>query len=163
MDGFEERVIPGGALSVHPSLPYQGLEQFGVSFLNRLEGIQLPSKILNNLTFIDTPGVLSGEKQSVSRGYNFVKVCSWFANHSDLIILLFDAHKLDISDEFKDVLQGLFDNREKIRCVLNKADQVLLSLLLLLLSPPSLYLPISFLVSLSNSLLTRLHILVILC
>lgn len=124
MEGFEERIIPGGALSVHPNLPYGGLEQFGVSFLNRLEGIQLSSPILNNITFVDTPGVLSGEKQSLARGYDFVKVCSWFADHSDLIILLFDAHKLDISDEFKDVLQGLLPNREKIRCVLNKADQL---------------------------------------
>ena len=32
---------------------------------------------------------------------------SWFAEKSDLILLLFDAHKLDISDEFKRTISAL--------------------------------------------------------
>jgi EH domain-containing protein 1 len=42
----------------------------------------------------------------------------------DLILLLFDAHKLDISDEFKNVIESLKSNSDKIRVVLNKADGV---------------------------------------
>ena len=41
-----------------------------------------------------------------------------------MILLLFDAHKLDISDEFKRVIVGIKDYDEKIRIVLNKADCV---------------------------------------
>jgi EH domain-containing protein 1 len=47
--------------------------------------------------------VLSGEKQRIERNYNFVEVASWFAARCDLILLLFDPAKLDISDEFKSV------------------------------------------------------------
>ena len=124
MDGPDERTIPGNALAVSHDLPYRGLERFGVAFMNRLEGAQIPSPVLKNITLIDTPGILSGEKQRVARGYDFTKVCSWFAQRADLILLLFDAHKLDISDEFRNVIEALQGNDDKIRCILNKADQV---------------------------------------
>lgn len=60
----------------------------------------------------------------MSRGYDFVNVCHWFAERADLILLLFDAHKLDISDEFKAVIERLKGQDDKIRVILNKADQV---------------------------------------
>lgn len=77
-------------------MPYRGLEKFGVSFLNRFEGSQIPCKVLKSITLVDTPGVLSGEKQRLARGYDFTQVCSWFAARADLILLLFDAHKLGL-------------------------------------------------------------------
>lgn len=88
MDGPEERVIPGNALCVSPELPYRGLERFGVSFLNRFEGSVVPSSVLKYITLVDTPGVLSGEKQRLNRGYDFCQVCSWFAGRADLILLV---------------------------------------------------------------------------
>lgn len=54
---------------------------------------------------IDTPGVLSGEKQRLGRTYDFVNVVEYFAERADMILLLFDAHKLDISDEFKRTIE----------------------------------------------------------
>mmetsp|Transcript_14095 Transcript_14095/g.20825 ORF Transcript_14095/g.20825 Transcript_14095/m.20825 type:complete len:566 (+) Transcript_14095:158-1855(+) len=124
INGPDERTIPGNALSVHPDLPFRGLERFGVSFLSRFEGSQMPSSVLRSVTLVDTPGILSGEKQRVNRGYDFTKVVSWFADRADLIILLFDAHKLDISDELKGAIDTLKGHEEKIRCILNKADQI---------------------------------------
>lgn len=40
----------------------------------------------------------------------------WFAERVDRIILLFDAHKLDISDEFSEVIKALKNHEDKIRC-----------------------------------------------
>lgn len=56
--------------------------------------------------------------------YDFSKVCRWFAERSDLILLLFDSYKLDISDEFKGVIEELHGHDDKVHCVLNKADQL---------------------------------------
>lgn len=81
-------------------------------------------QLLDQITFVDTPGVLSGEKQRTQRSYDFTGAISWFAAKCDLILLLFDPHKLDISDEFKRVIASLRGNDDKIRVVLNKADQV---------------------------------------
>lgn len=117
-------MVPGNALAVASDMPYRGLEKFGVAFLNRFEGSQVPNQVLRNMTLIDTPGVLSGEKQRTSRGYDFTAVTGWFAQRADLILILFDAHKLDISDEFRAVIESLKGNDDKIRCILNKADQV---------------------------------------
>lgn len=81
-------------------------------------------KLLEHITFVDTPGVLSGEKQRTQRAYDFTGVTSWFAAKCDLILLLFDPHKLDVSDEFRRVISSLRGHDDKIRVVLNKADQV---------------------------------------
>ena len=122
-------------------LPYAGLTAFG-GFLNKFEAALTDSSVLKDVTIIDTPGVLSGEKQRLSRGYafmlllfgdlinvvmsvysyDFAEVSRWFAERSDLILLLFDSYKLDISDEFKGVIENLKGHDDKVRCVLNKAD-----------------------------------------
>jgi hypothetical protein len=44
-------------------------------------------------------------------------VIKWFAERADMIIIMFDAHKLDISDELKTVLDVLKPHQDKIRLV----------------------------------------------
>ncbi len=51
-------------------------------------------------------------------------VIQWFADRADLIIIMFDAHKLDISDELRVVMDALRIHQDKIRILLNKADQI---------------------------------------
>ncbi|XP_022724382.1 EH domain-containing protein 1-like isoform X7 [Durio zibethinus] len=122
--GPDKRSIPGNTVAVQADLPFGGLTTFGGAFLSKFECSQMPHPLLDQITFVDTPGVLSGEKQRTQRSYDFTGVISWFAAKCDLILLLFDPHKLDISDEFKRVISSLRGNDDKIRVVLNKAHQV---------------------------------------
>ncbi|XP_059624560.1 EH domain-containing protein 1-like [Cornus florida] len=124
MSGDDERSIPGNTIAVHAEMPFNGLTTFGGAFLSKFECSQMPHPLLEHITFVDTPGVLSGEKQRTQRSYDFTGVISWFAAKCDLILLLFDPHKLDISDEFKRIISSLRGHDDKIRVVLNKADQV---------------------------------------
>ncbi|KAI9123989.1 hypothetical protein K1719_005289 [Acacia pycnantha] len=124
MPGPDERSIPGNTVAVDADMPFSGLTTFGGSFLSKFQCSQLPHPLLDEIIFVDTPGVLSGEKQRTQRSYDFTGVISWFAAKCDLILLLFDPHKLDISDEFKRVIASLRGHDDKIRVVLNKADQV---------------------------------------
>lgn len=107
----------------------------GNDFLTKFQASLCPSPLLENITLIDTPGVLSGEKQKLGRSYSiiiklrllvldFQEIVRWFAARCDMVILCFDAHKLDISDEFADTIAVLKGNEEKIRIVLNKSDSI---------------------------------------
>ncbi|KAK9889163.1 hypothetical protein WA026_004444 [Henosepilachna vigintioctopunctata] len=120
----KEGMIPGNALVVDPKRQFRPLSKFGNAFLNRLQCSLVDSPVLQNISIIDTPGILSGEKQRVDRGYDFTGVLEWFAERVDRIILLFDAHKLDISDEFRRSIEALRGHDDKIRIVLNKADMI---------------------------------------
>ena len=117
-------------------------------------------QVLKGISIVDTPGILSGEKQRTDRGYDFIGkeilesflfcmylgsftlsiakwvqlngktlqvlkkslfigVLEWFAERVDRILLLFDAHKLDISDEFKRSIEALRNHDDKIRFVIS--------------------------------------------
>ena len=60
-------------------------------------------------------GILAGQQQfGKERGYDFPAVLQSFAERVDRILILFDAHKLDISDEFKRVLDAMKQYEEKV-------------------------------------------------
>ncbi|CAE8632737.1 unnamed protein product [Polarella glacialis] len=124
MHGDSDTTLPGNALVVDNELPFTQLSHFGNAFLSRLECAKLSSPVLEGLTLIDTPGVLSGEKQRIKRGYEFEAVVKWFSDRVDMILLLFDVSKLDISDEFRRVILACSGNDHKISILLNKADGV---------------------------------------
>jgi len=124
MHAESDGVIPGNALVVDPKKQFRPLSKFGNAFLNRFQCSGTASSVLKGISIVDTPGILSGEKQRTDRGYDFIGVLEWFAERVDRILLLFDAHKLDISDEFRRSIEALRGHDDKIRIVLNKADMV---------------------------------------
>ena len=62
MHGDTDKIIPGAALCSQADRPFRGLSPFGNTFLSRLEGVEVESPILLNITLVDTPGILSGAK-----------------------------------------------------------------------------------------------------
>jgi len=121
--GSSDKIVPGAALVSQTDRPFTGLSPFGNNFLSRLEGVELDSAILKNITMVDTPGILSGQKQR-SRNYDYDSVMKWFGERADLVIIMFDANKLDISDELKRVMELFIPHLDKVRIVLNKADSI---------------------------------------
>lgn len=119
-----EKILPGNAVAAQQDKPFTGLSKYGMGFLNKFEVSMCPSPILEQITFIDTPGVLSGSQQLSQRTYNFAEVTRWFAERADRVLVLFDANKLDISDNFKEAIHCLKGQEDKVRCILNKADSV---------------------------------------
>jgi hypothetical protein len=104
--------------------PFHGLADFGNNFLSRFAGTTSNSALLANITLIDTPGVLSGRKQRDGRDYEYSAVVEWFASRADMIIFMFDAHKLDISDELRGILDKIRPHQDKVRIILNKVQTI---------------------------------------
>ncbi|XP_001945062.1 EH domain-containing protein 3 [Acyrthosiphon pisum] len=124
MGGDNEQSIPGNALVADPSKQFCDLSRFGNKFLKKLSCGIVNTPLLKSITFVDTPGILSGEKQRAQREYSFNDTLNWFAERADMIVLTFDANKLDISDELKAAIDVLKDHDSKLRIILNKADTI---------------------------------------
>jgi len=124
MHGNNEQVIPGNAVASDKSLPFTMLQDFGTGFLDHFECARINCPVVEGITLIDTPGILTGDEKRVKRGYDYEAVVRWFADRACMILILFDVAKMDVSDEFTRVLLGTRSHKDKIHFLLNKADRI---------------------------------------
>lgn len=123
MHGEEYNKIEGLVLVTDSSKPFGSLEKYGKGFMEHFTGIQMPSKILEKVTFVDTPGIIENRKQQ-ERGYPFNEVSDWFIQRADLILVVFDPTKLDIGTELESIFDRLKGHESQIRIIFNKADNI---------------------------------------
>ena len=95
----QDRVVPGNALAMRHDKPFAGLQGFGNAFLEKLQGAEVfGCPILDNVTLVERRGVVGSGR--LGRDYDFPGGAVVRGN-VDMIVVMFDAHKLDISDELK--------------------------------------------------------------
>uniref|UniRef100_A0A3Q0SAG3 Sarcalumenin n=1 Tax=Amphilophus citrinellus TaxID=61819 RepID=A0A3Q0SAG3_AMPCI len=123
MHGEKFRTIEGIVMAADSSRSFSPLEKFGQSFLEKLVGIEMPHKLLERLTIVDTPGIIENRKQQ-ERGYPYNEVCQWFIDRADLIFLVFDPTKLDVGGELEMLFRQMKGRESQIRLILNKADSL---------------------------------------
>ncbi|KAI2650296.1 Sarcalumenin [Labeo rohita] len=123
MHGEKFRTIEGIVMAADSSRSFSPLEKFGQGFLEKLVGIEMPHKLLERVTFVDTPGIIENRKQQ-ERGYPYSEVCQWFIDRADLIFLVFDPTKLDVGLELEMLFRQMKGRESQIRIILNKADSI---------------------------------------
>uniref|UniRef100_A0A915KNF4 G domain-containing protein n=1 Tax=Romanomermis culicivorax TaxID=13658 RepID=A0A915KNF4_ROMCU len=114
--GPKLRVLDGRMLvsSTDPNQPppQNNFDQFGGKFLEHLYKIEMPKTLLQNLTFVDTPGFIE-HKKLPERGYPFKEAIKWWARRADLILVIFDPTKLDVGSEM-DALFSCLKGKESM-------------------------------------------------
>ena len=63
MHGEKVRSVEGIVMAADSSRSFSPLEKFGQNFLEKLIGIEMPHKLLERVTFVDTPGIIENRKQ----------------------------------------------------------------------------------------------------
>ncbi|XP_030067040.1 sarcalumenin isoform X2 [Microcaecilia unicolor] len=123
MRGPKLKTIEGIVMAADSARSFSPLEKFGQNFLEKLIGIEIPHKLLERVSFVDTPGIIENRKQQ-ERGYPFNDVCQWFIDRADLIFIVFDPTKLDVGLELEMLFRQLKGRESQIRIILNKADSL---------------------------------------
>lgn len=119
----------------NPQFQFENLQQFGSAFVHRfrVKTRRLPasSPVSPNMVLVDTPGMIDTPVHVANRtsfegqlrGYDFLAVTRWFAQRSDVILLIFDPANPGTTGETLDVLtKSLAGFEHKLLLVLNKVD-----------------------------------------
>ncbi|KFP12007.1 Sarcalumenin, partial [Egretta garzetta] len=129
MHGPKLKTIEGIVMAADSARSFSPLEKFGQNFLEKLIGIEVPHKLLERVTFVDTPGIIENRKQQErGRGLPGSSKGLWKTWHNgvraDLIFVVFDPTKLDVGLELEMLFRQLKGRESQIRIILNKADSL---------------------------------------
>eukprot|EP00802_Teleaulax_amphioxeia_P008870 Tamp_08881.p1 GENE.Tamp_08881~~Tamp_08881.p1 ORF type:complete len:538 (+),score=72.42 Tamp_08881:2-1615(+) len=139
----------GPALVGDPDLGFMGLRNFGNALISHVQLKVRKNLGLKNVILVDSPGMIDcpavtaqphmptsemlhqGSSRapnrvdpSFDRGYNFMAVTRWFAEHSDVILLFFDPDKPGTTGETLECLTKALSGMEhKLNICFNKCDQ----------------------------------------
>lgn len=91
MHGEKIRSVEGIVMAADSSRSFSPLEKFGQNFLEKLIGIEMPHKLLERVTFVDTPGIIENRKQQERGKLKKLAVRFWFSDTTNqLCIALYD-------------------------------------------------------------------------
>ena len=150
VSGPEDTDQDGPALVGDPDFGFMGLRNFGNALISHTQLKVRKNLALKNVILVDSPGMidcpavsapahrstseilrqgsnrLSGRANdsTFDRGYNFMAVTRWFAEHSDVILLFFDPDKPGTTGETLECLTKALSGMEhKLNIIFNKCDQ----------------------------------------
>ena len=148
--GPEDTDQDGPALVGDPDLGFMGLRNFGNALISHAQLKVRKDLAVRNIYLVDSPGMIDCPAVSVpahmstsevlrqgtsraatrvpdssfDRGYNFMAVTRWFAEHSDVILLFFDPDKPGTTGETLECLtKALTGMEHKLNICFNKCDQ----------------------------------------
>jgi hypothetical protein len=125
-----------------PDMGFNGLKTFGPTLVHHTNLKIRSDTGVGDFMIVDTPGMIDSaraattistdefsdsyraQKSIMDRGYDFEKVCRWYAERADVILLFFDPDKPGTTGETLTVLtNSLVGLEHKLHIILNKADQ----------------------------------------
>ncbi|RWS25603.1 sarcalumenin-like protein [Leptotrombidium deliense] len=119
---------------------FSSLQQFGQHFIeHHMHAYRMPMNILQKITIVDSPGliegVMLGKQSEVGKGIDS-EVYQWFIDRSDVLYIVIDVSQLHMTTQLHtliDQLKGEPQTSREIRFIINKADTVTHSQLILLI------------------------------
>lgn len=123
--GEDAADIQGATLINNENLPFTSFKAYGDRLASHLLMKKLNSALLENLTIIDSPGMLDSVTEK-GRGYDFPKVIGDFAKLADLVVLMFDPHKAGtIKETYTTIRNTLFQaaGEDRVVFVMSRIDE----------------------------------------
>jgi GTPase SAR1 family protein len=124
-DALEVVQKDGHSVLQDPQYPFATLQKYGQSLASHFRLKKIPRSQLRGLAIIDTPGMLDSFTEK-DRGYDYQQVIGELAQMSDLILVLFDAHKAGTVRESHASLRDTLPKKtyeDRMVFVLNRIDE----------------------------------------